>query len=566
MAIHPVDLIGIFLVLAVFLWRFNLIPTAPAQSVEGGGLGEKALRLFWPEKRALSELFLPPRANTTLFKYRLYQFAYALLGLVTYLAIWKLPTLGTEFQAIIQLVNPSEQFVIPENVGPVVMAFVIAVLLPMIPPFSAWDAAIRWHLYERAAIPAQQLRERNRLKKSPYQVRAEDMVIVRNRLCAEGFTLEDIQYNEQQPTICSLWAKASLLIEGISQWQAKDKYKTAFAILKERDGAKLSVIAVQDQYEALLGDAKVCLAKRRAAPNEPETAAREAAFRQNCKALLEQIYDLLSRVSLHAHFSDRERVREMNLLGFGIKLDWGGPIPGANDLLWLGVILGLIFVIPLSNYTGLAKAITIGAILYATVLTPLILMSKFPHLAMKAQNGIPTITFPMLSMVIAVLVGMLISVGYQAIIDLDVQSGWNRYTERGYSWSYLYGLIALLIAWRMQVGNYPEQPSELKGIARYRLWGSLRDAAIFGVAVAALMILLVLPALQTQTGIENYLPRLLLPVSVAMGMGFIVPTWYRAQTRRKGRDRRLSGAAARAKFHEKMHASYGFNRRQSSAG
>lgn len=563
--VYLIDIIGIFLVLGVFLWRFNIIPTAPAQSVEGVGLGGKVLKLFWPDQRATSELFFPPRANTTLFKYRLYQFTYALLGLLTYLAIWKLPALGNEFQAIIQLVDPSEQFTIPKNVGPVVMAFVIAVLLPMVPPFSAWDAAIRWYLYERAAIPAQQLRERNRLKKSPYLVEAEDLVTVRNRLCAEGFTLEDIQYDELQPTICSLWTKASLLMEGISHWQAKDKYKTAFAILKERDGAKSSVKVLQEQYEALIGDAKVCLSLRRDASNEPETAAREAAFRQNCKALLEQIYDLLSRVSLHAHFSDRERVREMNQLGFGIKLDWGGPTPGANDLLWLGVILGLIFVLPLSNYTGLAKAITIGTIMFTTVLTPLLLMSQFPHLAMKAQNGIPTITFPVLSMVIAVLVGMLISIAYHAIIDFDVQASWDRYTEGGYPWSYLYGLIALLVAWRMQVGTYPEQ-TELMGIARYRLWGSLRDAGIFGVAVAALMLLLVLPALKVPAGIENYLPQLVFPVSVAMGMGLIVPTWYRAQTRRKKRDRRQSGAAARAKFQDKMNTNYGFNRRQSSAG
>ena len=560
---NPVEWIGVLFVLAIFLWRFNMVPTAPAQPDANAGFGAKLLQWFWAEKRAAADLFQPPRANTTLFKFRLYQFAYALLGLATYLALLKIPALWTELQGIIKWVDPS--LVIPEHVGPVVLAFIIAVVLPMIPPFSVWDAAIRFMLYERAAIPAQQLRERNRLKKAPYRANAEDLANVRNNLAADGFDPADIAYDAQNPSTCSLWAKAALLMEGMGHWEARNKYETAFAILKERDGVTSSVAAVREKYEALQGDAKACLEALREAPNEPESAAREEVFRQNCKALLNQIYDLLSRVSLHAHYSERERVREMNQLGLGLKLDWGGPVPGTNDLVWLAMILGLLQVLPLSGYVGLGKAIVIGGTMFFTVLTPLVLVSRYPNLAAKAENGLPTITFPVLSAAIAMLLGMVISVGYRAILTGSVADSWNSYLEKSAPWSWLLGLVAVLIAWRMQAGTYPDN-TQLQGITRYRLWGSLRDAAIFGVSVAALMLLVVLPMLQASPDAAGYWRRLLSPVLVATAVGFIVPTWYRAHTRRKTSDRRKSGAAARAKFQEKIKTNYGFDRRQSPAG
>lgn len=562
---NPLELIGFGFVLAIFLWRFNMVPAAPVQLDAGAGFGAKLLKWFWADKHAASELFKPPRANTTLFKFRLYQFTYAMLGLATYLAFLKIPALRIELQQIIAYVNPAETLVIPEHVGPVVLAFVIAVLLPLIPPFSVWDAAIRFLLYERAAIPAQQLRERSRLKRAPYVVNAEDLVSVQKCLGAEGFDPKDIAYDVQNPSTCSLWAKAALLMEGIGHWEARNKYKTAFAILKERDGATSSIDALKTNYWALQGDAKACFEALRDAPNEPESAAREEAFRQNCKALLNQVYDLLSRISLHAHYSERERVREMNQLGFGIKLDWGGPVPGYNDLVWLAMVLGLVLVLPLANNVGLAKAVVIGGMMFVTVLTPLVLVSQWPSLASKAENGLPSITFPVLSAVVAMLLGMLISVGYRALLSGDLAAGWNSYLENSSAWTWLLGLVAILIAWRMQAGTYPNH-AQLQGMARYRLWGSLTDAGIFGVGVALLMWLLVLPMLQVEPGAAGYWRRLLLPVLTAIAVGFIVPTWYRAQTRRKTTDRRTSGAEARAKFQAKIKANYGFERRQGAAG
>jgi hypothetical protein len=492
----------------------------------------------------------PPRANTTLFKYSLYQCIYAATWLLVYFAILTIPGLLEQLQVGLNAIGPKGFDVMsPARAGPVALALVVAVL-PLAPWFRAADSAIRDMLYVRAAIPAQQLRERSRLKNAPYQADPVLLEQVQTSLAGERFDPADIIFDEEASMTRSLWTKVSLLMAGISRWQEQDKYTTAFAILKERDGVTLTVEAVREGYEALQGNAKACFLALRQAAKEPETAARDDAFRQDCKDLLEQIYDLLSRVSLKSHYSDRERLQAMNQLGFRISAEPAAHIPGHNDLVWLIVILGAVQVLPLHLLAGLPfiRAFTIGTTMFACVLTPLILLSKFPGLTAKTENGAPPITFPVLSAAIAIGLGVLISISSQSVAAMDVAASWERYTSRGWPWSLLTGLIAALIAWRMQTGAYPDD-TQLKGLARFRVWGNLQDAAIFAGCTAALMIFGVLRLLHLQPGDDRYLLRVFLPTVTAFAVGFFIPTWYRAQIGRKDRRKPDSG---RADFQRKI--------------
>jgi len=561
---NPIDFISVIFVLAISYWRFNSIPAPPAEIDDGPGLGAKILKRLWLEKRGTPEVCPPSRANTTLFKYRLYQFAYAVMALLVYLAFLKIPPLMAQFQDVINWIMPSAQFTIPQEAGSFVVAFLVAVILPSVPPFSLWDASFRYMLYERAAIPAQQLRERTRLLRAPYCPNAEDLTNIKKNLVSEGFDPADIEYDQENNSTCSLWVKASLLMESIDLWQEKDKFKTAFAILKECDGRTLSVSAVKEQFDALRGDAKAYFEAKKRAPSEPETAARDANFRHACKQLLQQICDLFSRVSLHAHYSDRERVRDMNQLGFGIRLDMSGPIPGHNDLLWLSMILGLLFVLPLSKYVGPGSAIVIGFIVFSTVLTPLVLASRYPQWAATDDNGLPAITLQVLSAAIAMLLGLTISVGYRSILNSDLYLGWEQYSKYSYPWTLLSGMFALLLAWRIQVGSYPDS-TKLHGLARYQLWGNWVDAAIFSVGTVMLMSFVVLPLLNVTVTTDGYFRRLFLPTIASFIIGFVVPTWYRAQMRRKINDRRGSSPETRAEFQLQMTKTSGIGRGQNPA-
>jgi len=548
--------IGALIVFWVACYRFNAPPPPKPSQPEGTSpvLGVIKGLFQWKEEPD-SSLFPPPRANTTLFKFWLYRIAYTCTGLAVYFTMYKVPGVAKAVQQIINMAAGSDTPIL-KDAGPVVIAFIVAAIFPELPPLKGAERAVRRLLYERALIPAQQLSERTRLKEAEYQVHPAVLEAVRKKLEVEGFEGSDIVY-DATPTVRSLWTKASLLIAHLARWQGKDKYKTAFAVLRERDSDKLSVHYVTEAYEALKGDAKVCFKARREHPGAPETEAREAAFRRECKALLGHLYDLLSRLSLKSHLTERERIKCMAELGFLLEPREGGPVPDMNDLVALALVLSAVLIVPLSLRLDLNRALLIGVITYTAVLIPILIANRFPEFARKAGGGTPAIAFPVVSGIIAGAVGMVFSVVSNSIaagdlgsgVLLDFTKGWATYTGRSYPWSTLHAIMAALVAWRIRTGTYPD-PTRLKGIARYRAWGNLWDAGIFVGCVVAWMVVFVRPQvakLLNRPEVAQDWRFLIIPVMAALAMGFFVPTWYRANllrmTKAKEEIRPAPGAA-----------------------
>jgi hypothetical protein len=464
--------------------------------------------------------------------------AYTFTGLAVYWALYKIPRVAAEVQKIIDLAGGPDTPVL-KDAGPVVLAFIVAAVFPEIPPFKGADRTVRTILYERACIPAQKLHERNRLKLATYKVDAKELEAVRKNLEAEGFDRRDLVY-EGEPTVRSMWTKISLLIAYIARWQGKDKFKTAFALLRERDSGTLSVDRVTQVYEALKGNAKSCFREMRDHPDEPETEARAQAFRRECKELLMQIYTLLSRVSLKSHFTDRERIKSMAKIGFVLEPDEGGPLPDPNDLVALGLVLGVVLIVPLSARLGAERALMIGVITYTAVLIPILIANRYPEFALNPGRGTPAVAFPVVSGFVAAAIGMVFAVTWNALHPesgalIDFANGWSSYASRAYPWSTLHALYAVLIAWRIRTGTYPD-PIKLKGVARYREWGNVWDALIFAGCAVALMVLFVRPQLAVlweRPEVASNWRILIMPGIVAFALGFFVPTWYRAHMMKK---------------------------------
>ena len=120
----------------------------------------------------------------------------------------------------------------------------------------AGEWAIRRAFYTRACIPAQQLRESYRLKEAPFAPDEAMLKTIQDNLVHEDFVPADLAI-DKNPTTRSLWTKAALLVAHIDQWQGDDRYKTAFATLREQDGVKRSVDHLVDAYEALKPDARM---------------------------------------------------------------------------------------------------------------------------------------------------------------------------------------------------------------------------------------------------------------------------------------------------------------------
>ncbi len=500
-----------------------------------------------------NQLLIPTRANTTIFRYRLYQLMYALIAMLTYF-VMLIPEILNQVQQIIMWFAPEGMPRIVEA-GPLVLAAFVILILPNVPPFRWADIKVRSLLYERAMIPAQQLRELHRLKMAEYEPSDEIRSKVQELAAADGFDKNDIVYNSSCPTTQSLWSKCSILIEQIKQWETDDLYKTAFAVLRESDSELRSVDAVKNGYYNLTPDARVCFSELRLIAGEKnvELENREAEFRKNCRTLLHKIYSLLAGVSLHSHYSDRDRVQKFGKLGFKLYTQAAGPLPNSNDMLILSLIMCTILVMPLAYKLGVIKAVMIGLIMLSAVLTPIILAHVCPNISGRNQRNkadiepkqyIPNVIYPLLSASLAALLGFIIFFTGGQFIEASGYcnfTGVERYTNCSYPWSFIHAGIAFFLALRFSTGEYPDI-KRLKGSHKYRQWGSFMDAIICSLGLILIAVLFVIPQLQALRGtvIEpvSYFNIVLRVGLVAFVLGFIVPTWYRAQKSLLGIDRR----------------------------
>ena len=141
---------------------------------------------------------------------------------------------------------------------------------------------------------------------------------------------------------------------------------------------------------------------------------------RNCRQLLVSIYGLLSRVSLHAHYTDRERATSMRELGFVLVPSQSGPIPDANDVVTLGVLIAAVVFFPLSYQVTTPRAILISVEVYVAIIAPILLAARLPLLARAQPNGTPGLAFPVLAGLIATAVGLVahvlvLSIGHDAV-------------------------------------------------------------------------------------------------------------------------------------------------------
>lgn len=553
--------LGALVVLIAAMCRFNkpqiLLPESSENNLNWLYYLKQSLRWNLGKQNLLLR---PPRANTTAFRFRLHQFAYALLGLLIYLLMLFEPSIRSQFQDVI---GWFVQKGLPDitKADPLIIAAFVVLILPNVPPFRWADITIRTKLYDRALIPAQQLREINRLKMAKYNPRADLVEQVRKTAVTESFHINDIVYDSQYKTTQSLWSKCLLLIESINVWEADDHYKTAFAALKEPDSDRRSVDIVKEMQQNLVADARVCFDKLRKNSGEKseELTNREAVFRSSCRDLLNKIYLLLAGISLHSHYSDTDRIAEFGKLGFHLEAERNSPLPDSNDMLMLAIILCAVIVFPLAHKLGPVKAIMIGAIMFSAVMTPIVLARVCPKMCKRTlkQHG-PNVVYPLLVGVLAAFIGFLVFyLGGQFLTPSGfcAFTGYERYINCSYPWSFLHGGIAALLATRLVTGEYPNV-SLLQGWQRYRQWGDFKDAIICAVCMLLITAFIVIPLLEPlrPNPIEGgaYWMILIRMTMVSFILGFVVPTWYRAQKSMNDGKNRRNNPEKRERFNQKL--------------
>lgn len=545
-------LIGGILVWLVAFYRFALQPAPPKRSQIPGVPQWLGSALTWLSVKGekQSSLFPPPRANTTLVKFWLFRFIYTFIYLAIYLLILFVSGLDKEidtfFSILIKFGGTSNENVEKigkiQFLGPVTLALVIAAA-PIVPPVRWLDLWIRSLLYDKASIDAQLKFEVNRLKGDKLFHGDDEFVgnerrpaaaqqKVWERLKPDGFNHKDLKYTPGPAKAQSLWMKASLLDIHISNWERMNKYKTAFKVLTERDSKDRTVEIVHKNYEALKGNAVTCFESLRKKPEQQATKDREAEFRRDCKALLEQMYYLLARVSLKSHYSDSERVKYMGEIGFKLKLIRGGPTPDADESIALAVFIWVFISLPLWWITeDSIKTFAVGFAMFSAVLAPIFLAHMFAGFAFRERNSsVPSVAFPIVSGAVAGVIGFAVIFIVFSELSIDLLKEDLNNTEK-YRWCIFLFVLAGLIGYRMRVGTYPSV-DELRNLRWYQASGNLRDAIIFTGSITVLVFALFGESSFDAWGGDRFVlmaSRLVLPLPFAFLIGYFIPTWYRAR-------------------------------------
>jgi len=552
-------LIGLAIVMLALYQRFNYAPTLSSAALSDDYPLSQQIKEWFTIKSHSRVLFYdpPPRSCTTVFKFLLYQFLYVSIGVFTYFAALKFESIGEQITSLVIWASTFSNLFDAKSIPggaeqPIILAIIIVLILPSLPPFRGIDSTLRRVLYESAQIPAQQFREKNRLKRAVYEPNPTTLELVKQKLKADGFPLELIKYESDMSTM-SLWTKACLLMEEIEEWQAENKYKKAFASIKGRESSSLSIDKLKEEFtEYKKSDALKWADALSSVGGEQVNRDIEDKFRGRSKKLLNDMYSILSRISLQSHYNESDRIKAFRKMGFKLPNRSDVLIPDHNDLMSLGVILALTLIFPLSERLGLGKAIVIGSAIFISVLIPLYICNRYPKFSLTKGKYAPSISFPIISGIIAGGVSVCMFIAEKIVHHLQVESllnaveiGVHDYFSLSYPWMFANIAIAVLIALRIRQGKYPRE-DELKGFYSYKRWGSLFDGAIFCSAILILLALVILPSvveLREIAGREfspGALPYIV-SAAYAFSIGFFVPTWYRAHRLRLKNDRRQNG-------------------------
>ncbi len=555
MDIHHIQDIGVYasgfaIIFFYAMNQFNKLPSAGHKASERMKSLPATVRQWFHFKEPAPILISPPlRANTTAFQYWLYRLAYAIIWVVTFTVIMRVPGVKDPIPAIVRLITSGGLDIAELDLANGIAVAFLMILVTRFPPLRGADASIRHALYERASIPAQQLGFQYLLRGAPYQPDTDFVRATARNLGADGFSPEDLRL-DPEPTTRSLWLKTSILMRYVDEWGKRDRYKTALSLLRDPGSDKLTADRVRENYEALKSDARICLKELSAVPDFEETRLREEQFRRDTKAMLESIYSLLTHVALRSHYSYYDAIEAVRAIGFDVEGSVA-PLPDKNDVVALAMMLFCVTTVPLAYHLGFPRSLTITGIYILAVLTPIYLASECPRLLKSKRDGMPPLAFPLASGVIAGLVAAAVSISMGAVCPgndftrlLAIDLGIDRLLNQSYPWTFLVGFLTTLLATLMLIGQYPDR-KELSGLARYRKWGSLTDALVLSVGVFGFMAFYVMPELNQLDSIRFpekdfwRAPALVLrPVATSFLIGLVVPTWYRGHILRIKENRR----------------------------
>jgi hypothetical protein len=411
---------------------------------------------------------------------------------------------------------------------PLSIALVLSVFLPTAPLLADFEAALRKKLHRLAQIPTNVQSLANRLKRSTLSVPEPVQMAVSEVMWQRGFEEGDLSFRpEDRARYC--WTKLFVLIHQLDAWQQDPK---VLGLIKQFEPEYEAILRTRDE----LGEqAQICFAMKRSQMTDTDERLRRAAnayeaqFLKRCEALLQSLYDLISRAALTGFVRDSVRWAQLKTLGFEDEdLKDPNQVATSDQLVQLFLLCALILfgaflvgqrsaaIVPQSFGQTAARTLTISSVILASVWCAVYVKSR------SGRARARTWTAYMLAGALAMLLRCVISfLGELAMLRIledgrfDLAQAWFEF-QQATPWILMPFVIAFLTAF-----NLDNQPS----LGLHGRWLRLVEGAFQGS-----MLVLTAAVVNLQLSPSKAFPwHLLLPSSLGIGflIGWYIPAWYR---------------------------------------
>jgi len=352
----------------------------------------------------------PVRAMTTAVQYHVAWFGY-LVSTLTLFAALSAVLASTEAVKFLTLLTGAELSSDAKKLpAPFLAALFLTTLLPRLPVLKDLDARMQQFFRDLGEIPYKALslgwRLRNESLRIPEKVRER----VAERLTAMGIEDSEAMIDSPRDTTEALWVKLVALMEQLKE-EVESNRRPRFK--RHQEPAYEFILA------SFAGQAEVAPVVFRMSTEQPLLAKK---FRHDCRELLKETTDFISRGMLQSEYSLNRAYRALERWGFqSLEHDRAGRFLSINQLIEVVLVL-LVWMFLFFLFVGgravddnakvaevLMKASAIALILGAAIACAIYPKCAFKRAAHRAPDGTRPWAFYLLSALLSAVCWVLIS-------------------------------------------------------------------------------------------------------------------------------------------------------------
>jgi hypothetical protein len=482
-----------------------------------------------------SERFNTPRSTrscTTALRYYCAMLAYLLVYLLAYYFLSKYPVL---LNFLIPENDPELQIFSEDASTAILVALILALLVPKVPMISELDVRLRRFLHRLALIPYEVIRMSKDIQSREFTVPEAIRDQVQEEAISYGLS------SEQNTSDLKSWNKIAALMIELRQWEVENPFSI---FVHERE---IEFRRLQDRYSTYSSLLANSIGLNKQIQDQPgmlslqETANRlQQDLKQEHKKIMADIADFIAQASLTHCFRANSRALLLEKLGFEKQekivetgLSIHKNITLAGIMLVLLLISFTLFTREMINIERMMVRTSMIVAIYMSVVAwavyPKVYWPWFRH----EQGDFYPVAAYVVAGILAALTAMSINLFFNTLILLAgdnantlgeaINMAWARFSTQSYPWLVMPLVTTVTLCLLVDL-NFPDKISPLAG--RIIKGGALALVMMLTSALVRLWLAFIIEFKQIHFIIPPLLTVQVVSATVGLLLGYFIPAWF----------------------------------------